>query len=291
MLLLRRANALLGTDAERGVASLHAPDLRVYVAWMSGGQRFDSGVLGLSPKDAMLGEGAVCIQLGGELGMRVDGRERPLRDGDLAAFRVRSWDERWEGPFRALMLEWTDPSVTRLPTLDVGRPSASDRAAFAAFAERVERGELEGEAAAHAVTALLARLAAAGVPTPQRTTRDLHGGAPPGAQALAGAIGAAVSRLDAAPQIEDVATALGVSARHVSRRLAAAGPWLPAFSQAQAWRRYLRNFRVRLAVSFLTRRDASLAQVARSLGYGSARALLLALSQEGLPPPRVLRAL
>ena len=80
-----------------------------------------------------------------------------------------------------------------------------------------------------------------------------------------------------------------MSARQARRRLAAAGQWLPAYSRPEAWRRQLRLIRASLAASFLTRRDASLEQVARSLGYGSARALLLALAQEGLPPPRVLR--
>src|SRR6185437_5910837 len=198
---------------------------------------------------------------------------------------------RWEGPFRVLVVEWTDPSAASLPALDKGRPSAADRAALSVFADRLERGELAGEAAAHAVVALLSRLRAAGLPTPLPAARALFAETPPGAQALVSALGGVVSRLDTAPQIGDLAAALGVSARQVTRRLAAAGPWLPTYSRPEAWRRTLRLIRASSAASFLTRRDASLEQVARSLGYGSARALLFALAQEGLPPPRVLRAL
>jgi AraC-like DNA-binding protein len=290
VLYLRRTHSLLGTDAGRGLAWLKSPTLRVYVTWMTGGLRFDSGVLGITPAEASIGDRAISIQLGGEMGVRAGGREAPVREGEVAAMHLRSWDERWEGAFRVLVVEWNDPTSRGRADLDGGRMGGADRAAFAAFASRLEGGELRGEGAAPAVLDLLARLRALGLPAPHPEAAELLAGLPEGAQAVADAVGRTLSRLPAGPHIDDIAAQLGMSGRHLRRRLSALGPWLPTLSAPEGWRRHLRIVRATLAASFLTHRDASLEQVARSLGYGSSRALLLALAQERLPPPRVLRA-
>ncbi len=274
----------------RSLAALHSPDLRVYVASMSGGQRLDTGLLDISPQQATIGSSAVSIQLGGTLGIRAEGGEHPIDEGSLAVMRVQAWNERWEGEFRALVFEWSKPQERPLPRLETGRMGAADREAFNLLATRLEAGELSGELAAHAVHEALERLRALGVAAPQASLRSLYEGTPPGAQQLANAVGQALSQLERGPQTEDLAAVLGLSVRQVNRRLAALGSWMPAYSRPQAWRRQLRIVRSTLAASFLTRKDQPLEQVARSLGYGSARALLLALQQEGLPQPSVLRS-
>jgi hypothetical protein len=47
---------------------------------------------------------------------------------------------------------------------------------------------------------------------------------------------------------------------------------------------------MRLAASFVASEGTTVERVAASLGYGSARALLLAMKQAGLPTPAEIRA-
>ena len=290
MLLVRRTHSLLGTDAERVVAALQSPGLRVYVARMRGGLVLDTGILGISPQQAVLGSSAVSIQIEGTLGVRASGREYPVDEGSVAVMRVQAWNERWEGDFRVLVFEWSKPLDQPLPNLDASRIGPSDRQAFSRFANRIEAGELLGELAAHAVVDAIRRLNALGIAVPQPSVESLHQGAPKGAQELAQALGDVLSGLHLAPQTEELAAALGISVRQVNRRLQSLGEWLPSYSRPQAWRRQLTLIRSTVAASFLTRKDVPLEVVARSLGYGSSRALLLALSQAGLPAPNVLRS-
>lgn len=272
------------------VAGLHSPGLRVYVARMRGGLVLDTGILGISPQHAVLGCSAVLIQLGGTLGVRASGREHPVDEGSVAVMRVQAWNERWEGDFRVLVFEWLKPLEEPLPNLDASRIGPSDRQGLSRFATRLEAGELSGELAAHAVFDAIQRLRALGIAVPQPTLQSLHQGTPPGAQALAHALGDVLSGLQLAPQTEELAGALGISVRQVNRRLKSLGEWIPGYSRPQAWRLQLRLIRSTVAASFLTRKDVPLEVVARSLGYASSRALLLALSQEGLPAPNVLRS-
>jgi AraC-like DNA-binding protein len=287
MILLRRKHVLLGVDAARGCVSLHSPELRVYVARMHGGQRLDAGILNISPDQAALGSSAILIQLGGTLGIRSGGLERAVDVGAIALMQIQAWNELWDGDFRVLVFEWA--KQLPIPPLDIGKLSVCDYAAFEGFATRLEAGELAGEAAAHAVYTVLARLRAAGVAVPAQPLESLYAGVPTGAQAVADALSSTLTKLHSGPQVQDVAALLGLSERQLNRRFKALGLWLPGYSRPEAWRRQLRLMRSTLAASFLTRKDTSLELVASSLGYGSARALLLALDQAGLPPPSVLR--
>lgn len=293
MISLRRVHELLGADAGRRVtrtlSGLHAPPLRAYVVDMRGGQRFDAGLVGVSPQQASLGARALSFQLGGELVVRRRAEERTVPEGSCARMDVEAWNERWEGEFRVLVLEWYDEG---LPLgFEAARIGGGERRALAAFADLLLEGRLQGRAAAHALTQLTARLSSAGYPLRVPDARELYEGAPEGAQELATVLGATLSHMPSSPQLVDVATSLQVSERHVRRRLSTLGGWLPGYSQPGAWRRRLRMLRTNLASSFLTVGGVHLEAVARSVGYGSARAMCLAFDQEGLPRPSTFRAL
>lgn len=295
MLFLRRTHELVGVDAGRSVTrsavGLHAPGVRAYVARMTGGQRFDAGLLNVEPQRASLGAQALCLVLGGELVVRHADREGTVGEGQLASMDVVQWNERWEGDFTVLVLEWGSAAPGPDARLEVGGLASRDRAALTSFAEALVGGELRGEGAAHAVLALLERLDAAGLSPPKLDARQLFEGAPRGAQRLCDALGATLSRLHASPQLVDLSARLGVSERHVRRMLQSLDEWVPGYAAPSGWRRKLRMLRTHVASSYLTLGGVSQEAVARSVGYGSARAMALAFEQEGLPPPSKFRSL
>lgn len=294
VLLVRRTQRVIGSEVERAYAGLQRPGLRVYVVGTRG-FAFDTALLGSamqsahpSPQRGLVGQ--LTIPLLGQMELRGGGKSLAIRTGEIALDPPRGWNERWDpSGFQALVIEWTEEHGSPVPAIETSILGARDRARVSAFVQALTRGELRGAGAAQATSEVLAIFASTGVPLHPADPRALCAGQPPGAQRFADALGAALSGLDRAPAWVDLEGSMGLSERQLRRVMRAMGGWLAPYSEPSGWRRSLRRSRAIAAAGFLGAKGMTLERIARSLGYGSSRALLLALRQAGLPPPSVLR--
>ncbi len=208
-------------------------------------------------------------------------RELVLEPGTALTDDAGPKHERWCGrSFRAFVVEWAADRGAACATADLPL-SRRDLARARSLAERVERDEPE--------PALLADVAqwtrglgiAVSAWSPGEVAVDrTH-------QRVADALSSTFSQLSTRPNWPEFAARLGASERQARVRLER---YLRAVRMPPtSFRSTLRHVRVNAAVSLLGAPDATVAQVAASLGYGSDRALILALQEEGLPAPSEIR--
>jgi AraC-like DNA-binding protein len=107
-------------------------------------------------------------------------------------------------------------------------------------------------------------------------------------QRIADALGRVVSPLCDKPMLSDLASATGLSERHLRRELPTV--WRQVSPQiAPTFREVLLSLKLTTATALLARGDLTVNEVARLVGYGSSRALHLAMESAGMPSPsRVL---
>ncbi len=94
-------------------------------------------------------------------------------------------------------------------------------------------------------------------------------------------------RLELLPTIQQLSAAMGTTPREVDR-------YVRAFVSASGlvgagWRPASLHLRLKLAVIMLSAEDASVAEVARVIGYGSADAMARAFRDAALPSPGAVR--
>jgi AraC-like DNA-binding protein len=283
MLAFRRRNCLVEGLAERHFSLLVAPGLRVYVAG-SRGVVVDTAVV-----DSMLSRNPnahVTIPLSGEFVLR-QGRETSVGVGSVVVEQSISHDERWEGRvFSALVVEWKPERA--MAAREIAPIGAADRGALVGFAERLAHGGLRGPEAQQDCADLLSRLAALGVPVSCSGLLE-EPAESGGAQRFLDALGEHESNLRGQPMWVDLERSLGRSERHLRRGFPQSLALLGR-NESISYRRQMRSLRMRLAASFVASEGTTVERVAASLGYGSARALLLAMKQAGLPTPAEIRA-
>jgi AraC-like DNA-binding protein len=174
-------------------------------------------------------------------------------------------------------------------TLRAGpRPTSvalDDRALRAA--ERVAAIRLEDDRElVAAVLALLEALAARSLVDPQLAERAAQ---PTSAASrmLWTALRPLAERLELLPTVQEVASRIGANPQTVDRRVrefvAASGLVGPG------WRAASRHLRLKVAVVMLSAKDASVAEVARVVGYGSSIAMCRAFRDAKLPSPGALQ--
>jgi AraC-like DNA-binding protein len=96
-----------------------------------------------------------------------------------------------------------------------------------------------------------------------------------------------VERFDLLSGLKEVCATMGVTPREFDRY---ARLFLSSFGiMGEGWREVSRHLRLKLAIIFLSASGATINEVARAVGYGSAEAMIRAFRDEGLPPPGVLR--
>lgn len=170
------------------------------------------------------------------------------------------------------------------------RPIGLDRGAFAlpaacwdAVATLVDRAaQVE---AAH-VAALLDALAGAGIVTSALTTTVIAE-EPERFRRLWAALEPLYSTYGATTSLKQLASSLGMSMRQVGRD---AKEMSAAFGLGGGYRDALLMLRLRVAVLLLSAPDATVAEVARLVGYGSPIALARAFRDAKLPSPSVIQA-
>lgn len=221
---------------------------------------------GLLPKQPLAERVQINIVRQGRLTVRRGGRSFVLEEG--LAFREcgLSFDERWEGePFRALCLDWSDrqgwpPEVVAL--------SPQARAQLAAL----EPGDVDG------VLALLEGLG-------WRPPVSWYVEPSPELQRIATVYGRVLSDLESQPMWCDFVDEIGMSERQLRRHLREMLGWFPVPMGEQSFRRMLASYRMRCGVALMSAPGASVASVARALGYGSAIAYTNACKRAGLGAP------
>lgn len=285
MLYLARTAALLGTDVRYRYTALTRPGLRIYAMSLQG-TSFDTRALGpLATHDRCLG--TFTVVLDGEL-IRRRGNEWALTPQSLFIDTSLPWDERWEGRrFACVVWEWDESfgPVTGAPA--DARLGAADTERVARLFDLLMGGAARGPAGAALALEAGALVRSFGVDLPP-WREDLLAEAPTSGQALADLLNQSFCALDQKPMWIDLEGRGALSERHLRRRLTALADWLV---MPNGFRERLRLLRIHSAVRLLGAPGATLEHVARSVGYGSARALALALRAEGLGSHREIRAL
>lgn len=290
VLFYDRTASIDAVAARSGYAAVLRPGLRGYVV-RAEGVRFDTAVHpGFFDRVAPDAPGKLSIVLSGELVLRsTNGAEVLVRPGEFH-MHGQGWSERWEGStFRVVVLEWHETFGGK-GSFSRGSFSAADRARLEGLADRLELGLESGAEAAEWAARLAAILRAAGAPLEPMTPRDLDHDMPAGIVPVARAVTTALRDVRQRPSWVDVEEALGKDARSLRRDAARFAPWLAPLGFPREWRRTTRKLRMVGALRFLGAARATLEDVASATGYGSARALILALHQEGFPTPGTIRA-
>jgi hypothetical protein len=286
MIRLTRVAQLVSRDAGRWYAGWSDAHTRVYVV-RSEGLRVDAAMLrAMGPRTPRVGH--LNIQLDGALVSRRSSREETIRARSLALEPGIEWNERWIGPtFRVLVIEWDAGFGPTPDSFALASLSVVDHARLEAIADVLER-ESDDRPTIAALRALFALLCSLGVRID-------------GLESLA--------RSTERPR--DVATARVLSSLRSS--LHCQPTWIDAVSDARRSERQLRRDvsslvarlnlnvdglrsllvreRVLSATALLTAKGATVAEVARSVGFGSSRALGQALERAGLPSATTLASL
>jgi hypothetical protein len=286
MIRLHRSTQLASLDAGRWYTGCSDGATRVYVV-RARRLRTDStplDALGLFVKRA----GQITIQLDGTLVARRPSGEHTIDRGSIAVDPHLRWNERWIGPsFRALVVEWDCPAGPPPPALALAPLSARDHARLSNVADAIEQ-HADRDRSINAVTELDAALRALGLPsnglrslaTSTESPRDI---------ATADLLSSMRSSLGSQPAWIDGVSATGRSERQLRRDVTA------LLSRLQMPTTSLRSLRARerlvSAAQLLSVKGVTVAEVARCVGFGSSRALSIALERAALPTATAIMAL
>jgi len=208
-----------------------------------------------------------------------DGRgPRSFGEGTLAMGDLGLLETRFEPEARVLMIDY---AAIPLGTMDAGagRIAVRTRARLAAALDVAD----EAERAA----AVVALLRAEGLPLEGVTETELAAPSAASDRLLAGALSSLFSNLEAAPMTVDLERRLGLSRRRVVDLV---GHFAETYDlDARSFRTLHRRWRVMAGSALMTHPQARTEEVARQVGYGSARAFCHAFAAAGLPSPGGLR--
>ena len=172
-----------------------------------------------------------------------------------------------------------------------GRPTLvhAESSLFRAADELVGSARGDDAALERAFAALLGELARGGVLDAAVGEVALRPSPRPVARIWAG-VRPMVERLYLRPTLQELEAASGFSTRQIDRYV---GRFVDAFGLVGTrWRSSVLHLRLKLAVLLLSAADASIAEVARTVGYGSTDAMARSFRDAGLPAPgAVQRAL
>lgn len=214
--------------------------------------------------------------------------------GGALAMSWEDWDggdsrrpfafQSWGAPFRAVEIRLMVPHVSHGPavlrcsdatlkavddyaTFVLGKPAHREAALYAKkFIEH-----LEGE-----------HLVPSGIAASMKIEEDV------GIMRAWEQLASRYARFDAQPSIKPEASAAGLSIRQISRLILMLQRDFPIVSRG--WREFTFEFRIKMAVQYLSIDDAPIADVARAVGYQHAEAMTNAFKKAGQPAPRAIRA-
>lgn len=227
----------------------------------------------------------MTLVLNGEYSILRGGKIQVLRPGEMVLEMLGEGRERWDGPnVELFVMEW---QTEREYALTTGHMGALDF-------EKLQSLIFDLEDAEHLCEEQFLRfIEMLNLPEPRwiealvqeafcYPQRDVL-------VPLASLLGETLSSLHENPMWVNVLEKLEVSERQARRQLRELLTLMGLPAAHRSLRSYLHRIRVTHAASFLRVGGATVSQVARSLGYGSDRALSTALRQAGLGSPSALR--
>ncbi len=197
----------------------------------------------------------------------------------------RSLSYRVDGTPLSMIELHIDLAHTPLRARDLPFPMELDARTWDAARQVIERSHASDPETEAAISALLARLGdrslvsrdVAALRTIDAPLRLMWRGLRP-----------VVERFDLLGGLKEVCAGMGVTPREFDRY---ARLFLSSFGiMGEGWREVARHLRLKLAIIFLSASGATINEVARVVGYGSADAMIRAFRDEGLPTPGALRA-
>lgn len=271
---------LLGSTAERRVVAWLERGIRVYLI-EARDLACDSRFLRqLVPVPDGRRVGQVTFQLSGALTTLRDRRESEISDGYFGVEPSMEWSELWHGrEFRALALEWsadwgTMPDRFSLAKMDPGTASAAHSVAEA-ITSRSRRAVVES------LEILYSRLRAFGLDLDMWSKNRLNAPNPKHVE-VARVLNDLRSSLPTQAGWSDGSTATGRSERQLRRDM---NDFYRSLNIVPpSLKKLLLRERLLSAVMLLSANEPSIERTARSVGYGTSRALALALRTAGLPP-------
>lgn len=247
---------------------------------------FDSRFLATSPR----AEPCVNLQCVRSGALTIDGA--PVPTPALLAYADDEFEHR--GPDAPVVRSWGDPAVVlslQVSATEVvspiglgGGPIAVSAAVWHGIDDLVAALHARHQATA-VMQDIVARLVQDGVFAP-----TLAGAADPSPGPITkawSALAPAVTQLDANPSQAALAERAGISVRQLGRDLRVLTKALGFLGGG--FRDTMRVARLRLAVLLLSSPEATLAEVAKRVGYGSADALARGFRDAGLPTPGEVR--
>lgn len=145
----------------------------------------------------------------------------------------------------------------------------------------------EGSAFEADLVALLGALSAAGIVDAQATAPK-NREVPPPFQRAWGGLKPFIEKMVLTPTLQELTAAMGVSVRQTDRVLRQLVTHLGHLGSG--WRSATHHMRLKLAVLLLSAPDASIADVATAVGYGSSDAMARAFRVADLPAPALVQA-
>jgi AraC-like DNA-binding protein len=234
-----------------------------------------------------VGRPVLTVVLAGRARLRLDGgAARWLEAGEFALLPSKAaLTMRTEGEqYASIALEWAPGTLAARPALSFGRLSPAALAALARCMPAVSTDDrVPVERTAAAFSSLLAVLRAEGLPLAPMRGHDLIEPVSASTAQLSRTLDALLSRLDERPMAVDLDTALGLSARHISRLVSAFNARY-GFN-ADGWRDTLRRRRITVGAALMSATGARTERVSASLGYSSPTAFCRAMAEAGLPAP------
>jgi len=188
-------------------------------------------------------------------------------------------------PFCMMELHFSS-NVTSLRPEMAPTPISLDRAAWEVATSVAECSRGDDDRLLSQTASLLATLARLSLVSPELAESVLRP-MPARFQLLWKAIGPIVERLDLRPTVKELSAVTGGTPREVDRNVRA---FVSSFGfLGGSWREGSRYWRLKLAIVFLSAEGASIADVARAVGYGSTDAMARAFRDARIPPPNVVK--
>lgn len=265
-----RVSRVAGTPMERTTDGWRALSLRAYVV-SARGVPFDGRISPLCLLGAEREHVYVTIPLDGEYVSLREPHARLVGVSEALVEHTIDWNERWERDMRALVVQW-HPAAHGMPSAGLVHLSPRDLAHARELSEHIcARSEQDPWPL---LAAFLERLRALGIGMASPRAIDLPA-VPTDVVRVEHAMSELLMQLDRGPASVDLARMTGLSERHLRRVFRQHHAWLGSF------RERVRHARLPSAANWLAFSRLPTERIARSLGYGSGRALLRALQDAG----------
>lgn len=274
-----RRHALLGSGFFHQVIALVHPDIKLHLVDFRGGIADDRLLMRAFPRAPSRRRSVMTLVLEGIAWALESEHGHWLAPGDVLS--VPNREElvmRLDGRhgYSAVVVEWDGGGAERR---GVGHASAVEMAEARRLADELVAGKEQPEALLQRAAALF------GVRLAPLIRID---GLAPWA-GVSRALDGALSTLASSAGLADIAEELDVSERH-ARRLIEQMQRTYGLNTSGTWLDALLRRRVMMAALALTSPGIRVAEVARSVGYGSASSLCRAFESLGLPSPGRVRA-